>query len=272
MQERFYKKFRELPFSTQDAILSRQGVPNERFAQMKSRFLVEEYIWSDGPSIDYQGYISNGKHSLISQSHVLRHNNELSEDIFLDHIKSKFQDYSRERACWFQRPIENTDAIDVHKNLVEKLIEELQISNLVYSGPSYYVTDAGIRLIDFNPRVSGGHGLISKEFIFNPLVNVWKEWLGLPSSKADPIDKVYFWGVCHLKPGRIKNFIPPSLGEYVKLIGADFLGKDYVIQKHQSLQTKGYSVNLLIEASSLDEAIRTYHQAISQVQLGITYT
>ena len=267
----FLTDFYQLGLSEQDFILSDLGVKNDRFAQKRSRFLVQEYVWSDEPSTDFQGYIHNGKHIVTSQAHVLRHGGELSGDLFKDHKNSKEIKYSRERACWFQKVDQSNEVLGVHNLLIDAIISKLNISNMIYSGPSYYKTKSGFKLIDLNPRVSGGYGLISENYDLNLLLDMWKKWLNIDGPTGYSIDEYFLWAVCHLLPGKIENIGFPPINKNVKLLGGESLVRGAVIQKRQSLQTKGHPLAFLIQSSSLKEVFDSYIFHSEKIQNSVSY-
>lgn len=249
--------------------LNKQGIYIERFNYKPCRIMVQEYFWSNEPSISPIGYIKDGvattlfyvKNSKIKYGDKLDpHSNPIES-----HSVSKTSDIVRERAVW----ILSADEVPAHirtvaENFVQTVADKLNIKNLFFSGPDFHICGNQLIAIDFNPRTGQFINILDKvnnnEIIKNAI-----------AGKPVKIKNKLLWGCAVLEPGIIKDVKDLSLVEPFLNAQNTKLSKGLTIPEFQNLQNKAFNVNLDILGQNEQELFDNYVAVNQLLQKTIVY-
>lgn len=147
-----------------------------------------------------------------------------------------------------------------------KIINNLQVKNMFFSGPDFYKWDNNIKMIDCNPRI--GQGLIQMDDIHNNTI-ISKILNDEPYS----IDKQMLWKISKLKPGKIKSVKDVShLKEYWVKTNNDRLRPGETILEYTHITSERVPrISFLITGTNESDMYKTYQTVNDQLQSCIEY-
>ena len=175
--------------------------------------------------------------------------------------------------------IRNNELISVNKDEVSidirekahiffnKIINNLKLRNMIFSGPDFYKMKDKVKMIDCNPRI--GQGLQQLDDVHNNQI--------LPKILRDEpfsFDKRILWKMANLKPGKIKSVKDTShLKEYLVKTNNDRLKPNETIAKyvHINQEHKAPKIGLLITGTNESDMQKTYQIVNKQLQDCINY-
>lgn len=147
-----------------------------------------------------------------------------------------------------------------------KVINNLQLRNMFFSGPDFYKWENNIKIIDCNPRI--GQGLQLMDDIHNNTI-VSKILNDEPYS----FDKQMLWKISKLKPGKIKSVKDIShLKKYWLKTNNDRLRPGETIQEYTHVTSeKVPRISFLITGTNESDMYKTYQTVNNQLQNCIEY-
>ena len=147
-----------------------------------------------------------------------------------------------------------------------KIINNLQVKNMFFSGPDFYKWDNNIKMIDCNPRI--GQGLIQMDDIHNNTI-ISKILNDEPYS----IDKQMLWKISKLKPGKIKSVKDVShLKEYWVKTNNDRLRPGETILEYTHITSERVPrISFLITGTNESDMYKTYQTVNDQLQSCVEY-
>lgn len=250
--------------------LNKQGIHVAKFNHKPCRIMVQEYYWSQEPSICPMGYISGGKvniefyvkNSKIKYGESIDPNSTPVES----HSVSEISDIVRERAVWIASPEEvSKNIVDACYDYLQTLADNLQIKELFFAGPDMHICEnEKIIAIDLNPRpgqfVNILDGLNNHSVIKN-----------FTQGRPADIQNKLLWGCAILKPGRVKAIKNiQSVSKYFNAQNTP-LEPGVVIPEFQNLQNKAFNFNLDIPGTNEQELFENYIKINQQLQDCIEY-
>tara|TARA_B100001093_G_scaffold280348_1_gene267827 strand:- start:851 stop:2035 length:1185 start_codon:yes stop_codon:yes gene_type:complete len=149
----------------------------------------------------------------------------------------------------------------------DKIINNLKLRNMIFSGPDFYKVEDKIKMIDCNPRL--GQGLQQLDDVHNNEI--------LPKILKDEpfsFDKKILWKMANLKPGKIKSVKDTShLKKYLVKTNNDKLKPNETIAKyvHINQEHKAPKVGFLITGTNESDMQKTYQIVNDQLQECISY-
>jgi len=194
--------------------INKKGFKDPRFNNVKSHYMVQEKLPFESELYAPYYYINaegNGRiiHWVQGEvKRVVKNNNR-----FLD-LSGCF---------WVVDDVEVPPKVIEHaKTLFEAIADVLQVRNMFFAGPDFYVYGDNIKYIDCNPRIGQGLQMtndlnpgILKNVILNNPVSINTKWL---------------WKTADLKPGVVK-----SIGDYSHL-------EKYVIEETSKVLKPGIEI------------------------------
>lgn len=249
--------------------LNKQGIYIERFNYKPCRIMVQEYFWSNQPSISPIGYIKDGKATTLFyvKNSKIKYGDKLDpkSNPIESHSVSKTSDIVRERAVWILTADEVPSYIRaVSENFVQTVADKLKIKNLFFSGPDFHICDNKLIAIDFNPRTGQFINILDKVNNGNVIKNAI---LGKP---ADIKNKL-LWGCAVLEPGVIKHVGDLSLVKPFMNAQNTKLVSGLIIPEFQNLQNKAFNVNLDVTGQNEQELFDNYVAINQLLQTAISY-
>ena len=156
------------------------------------------------------------------------------------------------------------DVQDKSSYFMNKMIKELNIKNMFFSGPDFYKWDYHLKMIDANPRIGQGlqilddihnNKIVSNILLENPMI----------------FKKQYLWKIATLKPGKIESVSDISHIKYLSKSNWD-LKPGMIIPEYQHLVMGGFRQAFVIEGINESDMRKTYQTVNSQLQDCITYS
>ncbi len=248
---------------------NKKGIHTQRFNYQPCKIMVQEYFWSEEPSLIPVGVVRNGivnnlcylKTTKVKYGEQLDANKNPVEL----HSNSRTSDIAKDLAVW----IVTNDEIDADRHnkmqhFLQTLITNLQIKDLIFTGPDFHVNNDKLIAIDFNPRPGQFMNILDK-------VNDYKIFENIVANKEVTIDNQLLWGCSMLKPGTITEL--SSVDKINKYLNAENteLATGMIIPKFQNLQNKAFNVNLNIVGKNEQELFNKYKQVNQLLQNCITY-
>ncbi len=147
-----------------------------------------------------------------------------------------------------------------------KVINNLQLRNMFFSGPDFYKWDNNIKMIDCNPRI--GQGLQQMDDVHNNTI-VSKILNDEPFS----FNKQILWKISKLKPGKIKSVKDVShLKEYWVKTNNDRLRPGETILEYTHITSERVPrISFLITGTNESDMLKTYQTVNDQLQNCIEY-
>ena len=150
------------------------------------------------------------------------------------------------------------------QHFLQTLITNLQIKDLIFTGPDFHVNNDRLLAIDFNPRPGQFMNILDK-------VNDYKLFENIVANKEVTIDNQLLWGCTMLKPGTITELSGVNkINKYLNAQNTE-LATGITIPKFQNLQNKAFNVNLDIVGKNEQELFNKYKQVNQLLQNCITY-
>jgi len=147
-----------------------------------------------------------------------------------------------------------------------KVINNLQLRNMFFSGPDFYKWEDNIKMIDCNPRI--GQGLQQMDDVHNNTI-VSKILNDEPYS----FNKQILWKISNLKPGKIKSVKDVShLKEYWVKTNNDRLRPGETILEYTHITSERVPrISFLITGTNESDMYKTYQTVNDQLQSCIEY-
>lgn len=249
--------------------LNKQGIYKDRFNYKPCRIMVQEYFWSNEPSISPIGYIREGKVNVLFyvKNSKIKYGDKLDplSNPIESHSISKASDIVRERAVWILTAEEVSDKIKtVSEEFLQTIVDKLKIKNMFFSGPDFHITEDKILAIDFNPRTGQFINILDKVNNGNIIKNA-------VNGRPVEIKNKLLWGCAVLEPGVIKSVKDLSpIEKYLNAQNTE-LKEGVVIPEFQNLQNKSFNVNLDIVGQNEQELFNNYKEVNQLLQSSISY-
>ncbi len=150
--------------------------------------------------------------------------------------------------------------------LYNKVINNLQLRNMFFSGPDFYKWEDNIKMIDCNPRI--GQGLQIMDDVHNNTI-IPKILNNEPYS----FDKQILWKIAKLKPGKIKSVKDIShLKKYWLKTNNDRLRRGETILEYTHITSDRVPrISFLITGTNESDMLKTYQTVNDQLQNCIEY-
>lgn len=248
---------------------NKKGIHTERFNYQPCKIMVQEYFWSEEPSLIPVGVVRNGivNNLCYLKTTKVKYGEQLDANktpVEL-HSNSRTSDIAKDLAVW----IVTNDEIDADRHnkmqhFLQTLITNLQIKDLIFTGPDFHVNNDKLIAIDFNPRPGQFMNILDK-------VNDYKIFENIVANKEVTINNQLLWGCSMLKPGTITELSGVNkINKYLNAENTE-LATGMIIPKFQNLQNKAFNVNLNIVGKNEQELFNKYKQVNQLLQNCITY-
>jgi len=154
--------------------------------------------------------------------------------------------------------------VEIAKHFLSTFVTSLEIKDMIFSGPDFYMYDGNIKIIDLNPRPGGGISFMDQ-------IHDNELFSSILQDKFIPLRKHFLWTIANIKPGKIKSISDIShLKPYIRDTSLHQLKPGYTLPENMYIP-KGIEIMLSTDeknGSSLDSK----HRSISeQLQACITY-
>ena len=249
--------------------INKQGIYTERFNYKPCRIMVQEYHWSDQPSISPSGYVIDGKaHTLFYvKNSKVKYGDKLDpfSNPIDSHSMSKVSDIARERAVW----ILSNDEVPEHikcksEHFVQTVVDKLKIKRMFFAGPDFHISGDRVIAIDFNPRAGQFINILDR-------INNGTIFKNAMINKPVEIRKKVLWGCAMLEPGIIKNIGDLSnVSQYFNAQNIE-LTSGITVPDFQNLQNKAFNLNLDIVGENEQELFDNYVSVNQLLQKSIGY-
>lgn len=248
---------------------NKKGIHTQRFNYQPCKIMVQEYFWSEEPSLIPVGVVRNGivNNLCYLRTTKVKYGEQLdaNKNPVELHSNSRTSDIAKDLAVW----IVTNDEIDADRHnkmqhFLQTLITNLQIKDLIFTGPDFHVNNDKLIAIDFNPRPGQFMNILDK-------VNDYKIFENIVANKEVTIDNQLLWGCSMLKPGTITELSGVNkINKYLNAENTE-LATGMIIPKFQNLQNKAFNVNLNIVGKNEQELFNKYKQVNQLLQNCITY-
>ena len=243
-----------------------RGMHTERFNHKPCKMMVQEYHWSEIPSVAPCGFINEGKVEILfyMRNSKIRFGEDINPDInpIDGHASSRTSDLNGERAVWIG------DAPDHVRKVAEEFLttvaKELRIKNMFFAGPDFHVDGDKVIAIDLNPRPGQFINVLNAAngySIFDDIIH----------GRVPQIKRKAMFATALLKPGIVKEVSDYSvLKPFISPESHDIV-PGTTIPDFQHLFNKQFSVILNINGETEEELFRNYRDANRILQNCITY-
>ena len=183
---------------------------------------------------------------------------------------NKIDNYRHETKLAEWMSFDNEDVPDDIKsqgdNFYDKVINNLSLRNMFFSGPDFYKWDDNIKMIDCNPRL--GQGLVYMDDIHdNKIISK------VLNDKLFSFDKKMLWKISKLRPGKIKSVKDLShLQNYFCKTNNDKLIAGNTIEEYTHITSTDIPrIAFLITGTNESDMYKTYQIVNNQLQDCIEY-
>lgn len=248
---------------------NKNGIYDERFNFKRCKIMIQEYHWSEEPSIIPIGFVKDKKINIICYLKTTKVKfgdrlDPLKSPVEL-HSISKKSDIAKDLAVW----IVSKEEIDVERHskieyFLQTIVDKLNIKELFFAGPDFHISNNKLIAIDFNPRPGQFMNILDK-------INDYSVLSKIIEGKPVEIKKQLLWGCTMLTPGKIKELKNlDHLKQYFNTQNIK-LEPGMVIPEFQNLQNKEFYFNLDIIGNSEQELFDNYKKINQLLQNSITY-
>lgn len=265
----FMKYLKDKNFHNDFFTINKVGIQNDKFNNKPCKIIVQEYHWSETPSVAPIGFIRDGKLNIVTYLKIskTKFGDILDNDknpIEL-HSNSRTTDIAKNLAVWTVPKSEIDE--DVHNKIVgfmQTIIDKLKIKDLFYAGPDFHFSNGKLIAIDFNARIGQMMNILDALESNNIFENI--------KNNLDPvINKQLLWGASLLKSGIIKSVASLEHIEHNLNYLNTELNPGVVVPEYQNLQNKEFNINLNVTGKTEQELFDNYKQANQLLQNCITY-
>ena len=265
----FMKYLKDKNFHNDFFTINKVGIQNDKFNNKPCKIIVQEYHWSETPSVAPIGFIRDGKLNIVTYLKIskTKFGDILDNDknpIEL-HSNSRTTDIAKNLAVWTVPKSEIDE--DVHNKIVgfmQTIIDKLKIKDLFYAGPDFHFSNGKLIAIDFNARIGQMMNILDALESNNIFENI--------KNNLDPvINKQLLWGASLLKSGIIKSVASLEHIEHNLNYLNTELKPGVVVPEYQNLQNKEFNINLNVTGKTEQELFENYKQANQLLQNCITY-
>ena len=265
----FMKYLKDKNFHNDFFTINKVGMQNDKFNNKLCKIIVQEYHWSETPSVAPIGFIRDGKLNIVTYLKISKTKFgdvlDLNKNPIELHSNSKTTDIAKNLAVWTV-PKNEVDK-DVHDKILhfmQTIIDKLKIKDLFYAGPDFHFSNGKLIAIDFNARPGQMMNILDGLESNNIFENI-KDGL-------DPvINEQLLWGASLLKPGIIVSVASlKHLEHNLNYLNTE-LKSGIVVPEFQNLQNKEFNINLNVSGKSEQELFDNYKQANQLLQNCITY-
>lgn len=265
----FMKYLKDKNFHNDFFTINKVGIQNDKFNNKPCKIIVQEYHWSETPSVAPIGFIRDGKLNIVTYLKISKTKFgdvlDLNKNPIELHSNSKTTDIAKNLAVWTV-PKNEIDK-DVHDKIVgfmQTIIDKLKIKDLFYAGPDFHFSNGKLIAIDFNARVGQMMNILDGLESNNIFENI--------KDGRDPvINEQLLWGASLLKPGVIVSVASLEHIEHNLNYLNTELKPGVVVPEFQNLQNKEFNINLNVSGKSEQELFDNYQQANQLLQNCITY-
>ena len=265
----FMKYLNDKDFHNDFFGINKSGIQNHRFNYRPCKIMVQEYHWSEEPSIAPIGHVSNGivntefylKMSKVKYGDQIDPNANPIES----HSVSQASDIAKDRAVWVVTPDEVDEKIRAQiEFFMNTVIKSLKVKELFFAGPDFHISNEKLIAIDFNPRPGQFMNILdqlSSNSIFSPIVH----------NTPVVMKKKLLWGCATLTPGKITNI--SNIEKLTTYFNAQntTLVVGMNIPEFQNLQNKSFNINFNITGNNEQELFNNYKHVNQLLQDCITY-
>ncbi len=265
----FMKYLKDKNFHNDFFNINKVGIQNDKFNNKPCKIIVQEYHWSETPSVAPIGFIRDGKLNIVTYLKISKTKFgdvlDLNKNPIELHSNSKTTDIAKNLAVWTVPKSEIDE--DVHNKIVgfmQIIIDKLKIKDLFYAGPDFHFSDGKLIAIDFNARIGQMMNILDALESNNIFENI--------KNNLDPvINKQLLWGASLLKSGIIKSVASLEHIEHNLNYLNTELKPGVVVPEYQNLQNKEFNINLNVTGKTEQELFDNYKQANQLLQNCITY-
>lgn len=265
----FLKHLKDTNYHNEFFDLNKQGIHNEKFNLKPCKIMVQEYFWSEEPSIAPVGFIKNGNLKILFYAKMskVKYGDILDPTLspIETHSVSKNSDIAKDRAVWMVTPNELSDHIRKKTTyFLETLLRSLNVRDMFFVGPDFHINKDKLIGIDFNPRP--GHFMNILDRLNNNSIVT-----NLLNNKEPVIESKVLWGCAVLRPGKIKEIKDLSTVSTYFNKQNTTLKPGMTIPEFQNIQNKMFNVNFDISGNNEQELFEKYKQINQLLQNCIIY-
>lgn len=249
-----YKKWNINDFKNDQGVgkifeLNREGLYRQRFNNKPCKMMVQKFLSCRNGVMAPYGFVADGYVNVIG---------------YLRLEKSKI-DISKDLKIWF---VDNSEVdSNIHQKIkffLNTLINSLNIKELFFVGPDFWMDGDDLIGIDFNPR--NGQFVNNLDDINNN--NIISSMI---EGKLPQISNRYLSASANLVPGRIKScVIDPKIKKFLHQENIKICS-GMVIPKNQGIQNKDFQMNFDIGGSNEMELLSKYEEINNTLQSSIVY-
>lgn len=250
-------------------INTKQGITKDGYCNREARFMVQEFCEPAIPCVVTTGFVRNGKVEITLLGRMSK-----APDRF-DHNKGVIGNHTpvaaltRDAAVWtIFRDDLDPNILETIQGFLQRLIDALQIKTLFFSGPDFHIDQHGrIKVIDFNPRISGWLNLINKNMNYSLITDI----IDNRYYHFSILDTLFLWGCAVLRPGTIKSIGDiSSIQKYLNTENTALV-PNTIIPERINLQNKNFNVNVTVSAKSEKDLHDIYLHVTQVLQDAIEY-
>ena len=249
--------------------INKKGIHLPRFNHLPCKIMVQQYHWSEGPSLIPIGFVHQGKVIILCyiKTTKVKYGDILDPNLnpAEQHSNSKMSDIAKDLAVW---SVDENDIDEQQHNkmyhFLQTVVDNLKIQDLVFAGPDFHIKDDRLIAIDFNPRPGQFMNILDHMNGYTIISNL---------IQGNPVDikNKLLWGCAMLKPGKITAINNlDNVSRYFNHQNTQLNVGD-VVPEFQNLQNKKFNVNLDVTGSNEQELFNNYRNVNQLLQNCITY-
>ena len=249
--------------------INKQGIHTQRFNYKPCKIMVQEYFWSEEPSLIPIGIVRQGKVIILCyiKTTKVKYGDILDPNLnpTEQHSNSKMSDIAKDLAVW------SVDANDIDEqrqakmqHFLQTVVDNLKIKELMFAGPDFHVSGDKLIAIDFNPRPGQFMNILDHMNSYTIIRN-------LIEGKPVDIKNKLLWGCAMIKPGKITAISNlDNVSRYFNHQNTQLNVGD-IVPEFQNLQNKQFNINLNVSGTNEQELFNNYKHVNQLLQDCITY-
>ena len=249
--------------------INKQGIHTQRFNYKPCKIMVQEYFWSEEPSLIPIGMVRQGKVIILCyiKTTKVKYGDILDPNLnpIEQHSNSKMSDIAKDLAVW------SVDANDIDEqrqtkmqHFLQTIVDNLKIKELMFAGPDFHVSGDNLIAIVFNPSPGQFMNILDHMNSHTIIRN-------LIEGKPVDIKNKLLWGCAMLKLGKITAISNlDNVSRYFNHQNTQLNVGD-IVPEFQNLQNKQFNINLNVSGTNEQELFNNYKHANQLLQDCITY-
>jgi hypothetical protein len=249
--------------------INKQGIHTQRFNYKPCKIMVQEYFWSEEPSLIPIGIVRQGKVIILCyiKTTKVKYGDILDPNLnpTEQHSNSKMSDIAKDLAVW---SVDANDIDEQHQakmqHFLQTVVDNLKIKELMFAGPDFHVSGDKLIAIDFNPRPGQFMNILDHMNSHTIIRN-------LIEGKPVDIKNKLLWGCAMLKSGKITAISNlDNVSRYFNHQNTQLNVGD-IVPEFQNLQNKQFNINLNVSGTNEQELFNNYKHVNQLLQDCITY-